>query len=134
MGDRELEQLRHPARCMDHHPVRIGMTKALPLTAANLWDKDFNHKFSIDADLVTTDGADRTVTLPVDHPAARWLIDDVPNERGANLTIDGPNGRWSGPLAHFKVFKVGDCPQCAHCQARGVKSVWRMPFSGGPAQ
>lgn len=102
------------------------MTSVPPPVIARLWDSNFTLRHTVDADAIGSTGDGRTITLPLDHPAARWLINDVPNERGANLTIDGPNGRWSGPLRHFEVSKVGGCPQCGHCQQKIVRSVWNQ--------
>jgi hypothetical protein len=125
MGDRELEQLRHPACRMDHPPVGIGMTSVPPPVVARLWDSNHDLRYTIDT--VPSDHVpeQRILTLPLDHPAAQWLINDVPDQGCPSLTIDGENGRWCGPLDHFKVGKVGSCPQCDHCQQKIVRSMWR---------
>ena len=96
-------------------------------TLVRLWDKDFNLKFTIDKIPSHHIPEQRTLTLPAEHEAAKWLSDGV-NEANffALMTIDDENGRWTAPLDHWKIERVGSCPKCPHCMEMVMRSVWRV--------
>ena len=99
-----------------------------PPQVVRLWDLDWQlgaRFYDTDTSIGEADPAHRTLTLPIEHPAARWLAlrpDRKP--LGAFVTIDGPDGRWSGVLQRFKVRRAGDCPECAHCRQQQIVAYW----------
>lgn len=96
------------------------------LTLVRLWSCDWEFQHSVHPDQVTTpERGRRILTLPLGHPAVKWLTLTVPEERGAHMTIDDSGDRWSGMLLEFKIQRVGECQHCTHCMEKVVVSEWR---------
>ncbi|WP_280319921.1 hypothetical protein [Nocardia wallacei] len=74
------------------------------------------------ADAIEETSEGYSVTLP--WTLAERLLRAGPNQ-AAYLTIDGPGGRWSGPLVSWEARRVGECPHCSHCMEKVVVSEWR---------
>ena len=71
-------------------------------TILRIWDESYNLVGEIPKESKgETDGC---IELPIDHPVAQWIL-ERPCLTNANLTIDSPNGRWSGCLDRYKVIK-----------------------------
>ena len=73
-------------------------------STVRLYNLDYSlaHEFDL-AETLTSDQG--TISLPVDHAAAKWLgsIPNGPKPRGAHAVIDSESGRWSGRLHGFEV-------------------------------
>lgn len=75
-------------------------------TPIRLWGPDFTLAHTVDAnDAIDSDSG--TITLPLDHPAAKWLLTilDQP-ARAAYATVDTSDGRWSGQLDRFEAHRT----------------------------
>lgn len=89
---------------------------------ARLWGgEDVRFQGEIDTSAIVETATGRTVTLPVDAPAAVWLSTDPPPN--ALLTIDGASGRWSGRMTQVLVEEAPD--GCVAREDLRVISEWR---------
>lgn len=100
-----------------------------PQRVVRLWDSDWKLAAQLDdAGIAEPRAGGRTLTLPITDPAARWLASRAENEdsggRGACMTIDGPDGRWSGALTFWQVGRGGECKECQHCRQWQMTAYW----------
>ena len=75
-----------------------------------IWDRDFHLLHTLEDTIAAEHAGEwRTFTLPADHPAARWLVDN----RGTlmHFTIDNEGQRWNGVLNQWEVERH-PCPNC----------------------
>lgn len=92
--------------------------------AVRVWDENMDLRGQLLVDVTETAEGHRSTTLPLDDEIAAWLLAD--SRRGAYLTIEMP-GEGRGTvyrLHHYKVDRVGTCPECAHCMQKQLTAVW----------
>lgn len=95
-------------------------------TQVRIWDKDRNLKFTLDAKPGDCVPDQRKITLPLDHEAAKWLVEGaIEKDFCAVLTVDDGLDRWMGPLHHWKVDRVGSCHKCDHCMEKVLRTYWQ---------
>ena len=104
----------------------MTMAAAPHATLVRLWSPDWVLAHSVPEDRITAHTPEGCVlTLPWTLRAAEWLV----NARGAHITIDDEQGRWTAPLEQWEIRRVGECPHCAHCMEKIVVAKFRHPQS-----
>lgn len=92
-----------------------------------LWDEDWNLCHVILPDDAVRAGDTYTLTQPLEHVTSQWiLLEDELVVPQFYMTVEPHHRtrRWIGRLHSWELHKVGDCPQCQHCQQIMLRSVW----------
>jgi len=110
--------------------VRLAYERAvqpLALLAARvrLWDSNWQPRREFVTQVACEDGEPRSFSLPVDHPAAEWLMGDD-SAVMVYATIEDGGTRWCGVLTRIINQPSGPCPQCEHCQTRVLTATFRL--------
>lgn len=108
-----------PLQHVWYPPTEVGIMTT-PQRLVRVWDRDWAYMLPLPPGSGALAGERYTATLPVDHELAVQLRADA----RPLLTVDEGGLRWVGRLHEWKVLKVGDCPECEHCQVRVMKIVW----------
>ncbi|HEY9414277.1 MAG TPA: hypothetical protein VIQ30_05925 [Pseudonocardia sp.] len=75
-----------------------------------IWDRDFHLLHTLDEAIVAEYAGEwRKFTVPADHPAARWLVEN--HGTTAHFTIDNDGQRWHGVVNQWE-RKRHPCPDC----------------------
>lgn len=96
------------------------------MTTAVLYDHNFDLAYTIGgADIL--DARAGAVTIAVDHPAAKWLLDQTESKASVFAAIQTPGGQWRGRLTEWSIHTRGTCPECEHCQQKAMTTKWTIP-------
>ncbi|MGW5387190.1 hypothetical protein [Nocardia sp. NPDC003963] len=97
---------------------------AIPNATVRLWDSNWQPRRQFETQVSCENGEPRTFALPIDHPAAEWLMSDD-SAVLVYATVEDQGTRWCGVLTRIVNRPAGPCPRCEHCQARELLAVFR---------
>jgi hypothetical protein len=101
-----------------------------------IWDRGFHLLHALDETIAAERVGDwKKFTLPADHPAALWLVDNPAST--VYVTIESAGFRWHGALNQWEMNR-NPCPNCQDgrkpgltvlCEPAVVVPAWVMDYT-----